>query len=390
MTGQTTRVAILNVGTATVKSALAEVAQPGGAGGGSDAIRMGSRASREREDGEDLEEVLRGVLEPLRAAGADAVAHRVVHGGTRFGEPVRVDEDVENELDALASLAPLHNPPALAGIRLARRLLPGTPSVAVFDTAFHAARPLEARLYALPWELSHERSLFRFGFHGLAHASLAESLARERDEPADAVTAVTLQLGSGCSACAIESGRSVETSMGFTPLEGLPMTTRSGDLDPGVVLRLVREGRSADEVEALLQRESGLRGLAGSADVREVLRAEERGERRAVVAMALFVRRIAATVGAYLTLLGGRGSLVFGGGIGTGSAPLRGRVAAALSAWNVSLDPDRNASGVAGRISKPGSREVHVFETDEERLLARAAARVLTPASEASQEDPSA
>ncbi|HEY5656207.1 MAG TPA: acetate kinase, partial [Myxococcota bacterium] len=195
------------------------------------------------------------------------------------------------------------------------------------------------------------------------------------------VTAVTLQLGAGCSACAVAAGRSIETSMGFSPLEGLPMATRSGDVDPSVVLELLEQGRSADEVRELLTRQSGFAGLAGEADLRRVLAAEAAGSEPARVAVALFVRRSVATVGAYLTLLGGRGALVFGGGIGTHSADIRRRMAAGLAAWDVALDPQRNDTpGIRGRISAPSARPVYVFETDEERLIARSTYALLAGA----------
>lgn len=370
------RIAVLNVGTGTVKAALVEATARR-------ARVLASETATRRDGGggdgadEGLEPAFAAALAPLAGERVDAVAHRVVHGGVEFREPVIVDAAVEQALEKLVPLAPLHNPPALAGLRLARRRFPDRTEVAVFDTAFHADRPRASRLYALPWDLAQAQTLYRFGFHGIAHASLVEGLAREDGRSPREVDAVTLQLGAGCSACAVVDGRSVETSMGFTPLEGLPMATRSGDVDAGVVLHLLRRGRSVDEVERLLNRDSGLRGLAGSDDLREVLEAEARGEERAAVAVELFVRRIVATVGAYWTLIGGRGSLVFGGGIGTNSAEIRRRVAEGLGAWNVALDPERNASGAPGRISAPGSRPVWALRTEEEPLIARAAAALL-------------
>jgi acetate kinase len=185
------------------------------------------------------------------------------------------------------------------------------------------------------------------------------------------MTAVTLRLGAGCSAGAIERGRSVETSMGFSPLEGLAMATRSGDVDPVVVFELLRRGESPEAVEHMLTRESGMLGLSGQADMRALLAAEESGDERAHVAVSLFVRRIVMTTGAYLTLLGGEGALVFGGGIGARSPEIRRRVAEGLAAWGISLDPARNASGGLGPLGSPGSRPVYAFETDEERRIAR-------------------
>jgi acetate kinase len=364
------KIAVLNTGSGTVKSAVVETTK----GGDTSLLR---RETFERNEDEALEETLRRALLAIEAEEADGLAHRVVHGGADFVQAVEIDAAVEQSLEALSVMAPLHNPPALEGIRVARRILPGLPAVAVFDTAFHADRSLSSRLYALPWDLMEDLGFYRYGFHGLAHASLVESLARSEGRDPRSVNAVTLQLGSGCSACAVENGRSVETSMGFSPLEGLVMGTRSGDCDPAIALDLLRRGRSIDEVESLLNRESGLLGLGGSADVRDLLQAEARGERRAAVALNLFVRRIVLTVGAYFTLLGGRGSLVFGGGIGTHSAEIRKRVAAGLRAWDVLLDPERNAQTSSGHVGKAGFRDVYVFETEEESIIAREAAAVL-------------
>ena len=361
---------VLNAGTATLKAALAAVDGSG--------VHLLARAELERGDGA-LPQAVTALLEKLGRPleDIDACAHRFVHGGSAHLAPALLDSALEAELEALSGLAPLHNPAALACVRAARELLPRAKQVAVFDTAFHGGRAPESQRYALPWDLADTLGIRRFGFHGIAHESLLRSLARARGGVPEAQDAVTLQLGAGCSACAIAKGRSLETSMGFTPLEGLVMATRSGDVDPGALLALLRSGRSADEVERILTRESGLLGLAGSDDLREVLKAESRGSERARVALALFVRRIVTTVGAYLTLLDGRGALVFGGGIGEHSAEIRARVAAGLRAWNVELDAARNAAGGSGRVSRDGSRDVFVFATDEESLIAGAAADLL-------------
>jgi len=364
------RIAVVNSGSATLKAGVAEVAS------GEARILVRAEVARTKEDVvAEMALLLERLGPPL--ASAVACAHRFVHGGARHVAPEFLDDALERELEALGRLAPLHNPVALACAKAARALAPGRPQIAVFDTAFHAGRAEESLRYALPWDLCDSLEIRRFGFHGLAHASLLRALARDQAVSEREVDAVTLQLGAGCSACAIRAGRSLETSMGWTPLEGLPMATRSGDVDPAVVLALVRGGRSADEVERILARESGLLGLAGSADVRDVLGAEARGDARARVALALFARRIAATVGAYLTLLDGRGAVVFGGGIGARSPEIRARVAAHLAAWDVALDPERNAAGTPGRISPPGRRGVFLFATDEETELARAAGELL-------------
>jgi len=362
---------VVNAGSTSLKLALVDVRADGTA-------RTIARNARPVDDGDPRAALREGRAElGPEARAADAVGHRVVHGGTRFAALVRVDDVVESELEALRPLAPLHNPPALAALRVARALWPERPMVAVFDTAFHATRPPEARHPALPWELVERHGLWNHGFHGIAHGSLLASLARARGEPEHALDAVTLQLGGGCSACALAGGRSVETSMGFSPLGGLPMATRCGDLDPGLLLELLRQGHDRASLEALLGERSGLRGLAGSADLRQVLAAEARGDERARLAVALLVRRLVLLVGGYLTLLGGRGELVFGGGIGTHSAPLRQRVLEGLAAWGFDLDRHANARGAPGRITRPGARAAWVFETDEETPIARAVCEVL-------------
>jgi acetate kinase len=361
----------VNTGASTVKLALAVI--------GDGRVDVVERVTREIAPGAPR---IAGLSEAFSAVGArgarlDAVGHRVVHGGPWFRAPVRVDARVEKRLAALAPLAPLHTPPALEGLRAAREAFPDRPQVAVFDTAFHAGRPASSMYYALPSELAEAEGLRRYGFHGIAHAALVRSLAEAEGTPDEEIRAVTLQLGAGCSACAVERGRSIETSMGFTPLEGLVMATRPGDVDAGVILHLLRSGRGPAEIEDLLNHRSGLLGLAGSADMRRVLAAETAGDERAALAVSLFVRRIVATVGAYLTLLSGRGAVVFGGGVGARSGEIRRRVAEGLRAWDVALDPARNASGAPGRISADGNRPVYTFETDEEREIARATARLL-------------
>ena len=365
------RILILNAGSSTLKAAVAET--DGGA------VTFPVRMTIEDRDGNGGEALFRKALDPLGAAAGtiDAVGHRVVHGGSRFRGPVRIDREVESAIESLVPLAPLHNPIALIGIRAARVQFSSLPMVAVFDTAFHQGRPEPSRRYALPDDLTRELELWRYGFHGIAHASLVDGVAALEGQTPSGVTAVTLQLGRGCSACAVERGISIETSMGFTPLEGLMMGTRSGDLDPGLVLYLIRRGRTPGEVEALLEKRSGLAGVGGSADMKQLLESEAAGDPRATLAISLFVRRIVMTVGAYLTLLDGQGAIVFGGGIGENAPQIRERVAAGLAAWNVHLDPARNAAGSPGRISADGSRQTYVIGTDEESVIARAVCSVV-------------
>ena len=380
-----TRVLVLNGGTGTVKVALVRVAADSGSvGGATGGAAVTARATVERHatvdvtPGGDVRSAFGAALDEVADGLGDvaAIGHRVVHGGTAFTRPAAIDAAVEAAIADLVPLAPLHNPVALAGIAVARARVPGRPMVAVFDTAFHAERAAVSRRYALPTDLVERHALHRYGFHGIAHAALVAGLAAATGTTPEDVDAVTLQLGSGCSACAVAGGRSIETSMGFTPLEGLPMGTRSGDVDPGLVVYLQRQGLDADRLEAILTRESGLLGVGGSADMRELLRREAAGDEAAGLAIALFVRRVVMTVGAYFTLLDGRGALVFGGGIGEHASAIRARIAAGLGAWNVALDAARNAGGGAGPrpLGIAGSRPVFVVPTDAESRIAVATA----------------
>jgi acetate kinase len=314
----------------------------------------------------------------------DAVGHRIVHGGERFGDAVAVDEATIAALDALEELAPLHNPPALRALRACRAALgPELPVVAAFDTAFHQTLPAVATTYALPDELARRHGIRRYGFHGLSHRYLAERYAELVGLPREQVTIVTLHLGSGCSACAIRRGRSVDTSMGFTPLESLVMSTRSGDLDPAAVTYLMQhEGVSAAEVETWLNERAGLLGVSGrSADIREVL-AHEADEPRCRLAVDLFCYRARKYIGAYLAALGGAQAVVFSGGIGEHAPAIRARICEGLQWCGLTLDPERNAAvvGAEGCISAAGaSLQAYVIPSDEEIVIARDAARLLQP-----------
>jgi acetate kinase len=362
------RILVLNVGSATLKAAVVETV-------GRDVRELG-RVVEDLSAKESLESSFARAVDALGRCveGVEAVGHRVVHGGRSLRAPTPIDGAVEAELERLVPLAPLHQPAALQAIRVARRAFPDRAQVAVFDTAFHASRPRASLHYALPDALSQRFQLRRFGFHGVAHASLVEGLARQRNALPGEIDAVTLQLGHGCSACAVSGGQSIETSMGFTPLEGLVMGTRSGDVDPGVLIHLLRSGIGLDELETTLQQRSGLTGIAGSADMRAVLAAVERGEERARLALELFTHRIVLTVGGYLTLLGGPRPLVFGGGIGENAPLVRAQVVARLRAWGMELDGAANDAGVPGPISRPGTTPVHIVRTNEEAEIARSVA----------------
>jgi acetate kinase len=313
----------------------------------------------------------------------DAVGHRVVHGGEQFREPVVIDDDVVAAIDRLAEFAPLHIPGSIAGIKGARAALGShIPMVAVFDTAFHRSIPPRAATYAIDLELARKHGIHRYGFHGIAHASLAGICAAAVNRPLGELRLITLQLGNGCSATAIDRGRSVDTSMGFTPLEGLMMGTRSGDVDPAVIGHLVRkEGLSVDKVERLLNERSGLLGVSGlSHDMRELLKAAEgKPDSRAALALDMFCYRIRKYIGAYLAVLGGADALVFGGGIGERSAVIRARICEGMDWCGIRLDPARNqatvglASGDAIKISEEDEPlACYVAGVDEGVEIARA------------------
>jgi acetate kinase len=312
----------------------------------------------------------------------DAVGHRVVHGGEQFREPVVIDDDVVEAIDRLAELAPLHNPGSIAGIEGTRAVMEShIPMVAVFDTAFHHLIPARASAFAIDIDLARKHGIRRYGFHGIAHASLARICAAAIHRPLVQLRLITLQLGNGCSATAIDRGRSVDTSMGFTPLEGLVMGTRSGDVDAAVVGHLVRGGLSIEEVERLLNERSGLLGVSGvSHDMRELLKAVEgRPDSRAALALDMFCYRVRKYIGAYLAVLGGADALVFGGGIGERSAIVRTKICAGMDWCGIRLNPIRNetavtlAQGDAMKISEEDAPlACYVAGVDEEVEIARA------------------
>ena len=311
----------------------------------------------------------------LRVSEIEAVGHRVVHGGERFVRSTRLDAEVEAEIEACAALAPLHNPPNLKGYRASRALLPDAPQVAVFDTAFHQTMPAAAYLYGLPYELYTEQRIRRYGFHGTAHRYLSYRYAQIQERPERDCKLITCHLGNGCSVCAIEGGRSMDTSMGFTPLEGLVMGTRGGDLDPGVVLHLLGTGAfRADELPALLNERSGLRGLSGlSNDMRDLLEAAAAGNARAETAIEVFCHRVRRYVGAYMALLNGADALIFSAGIGENAPAVRARICRNLDALGIRLDEQKNLAcrGEEADLSGGGRTRVWVIPAHEELMLAR-------------------
>jgi acetate kinase len=323
-------------------------------------------------------QMLKGIAGCAQLQPLQAIVHRVVHGGHALTRPCRIDAQVEAQIETLGELAPLHNPPALRWIRACRGLLPDVAQIAVFDTAFFAALPRAAQLYALPRSLTEAYQLRRFGFHGLAHNYLWNRWQRLRASGAGG-RVISLQLGSGCSIAAIRDAAPLDISMGFSPLEGLVMGTRCGDLDPGLLLYLQRrEGWSDLQAEQYLNERCGLLGLSGeSADVRAL---EASGSAAAREALELFCYRARKYIGAYLAVLGGADAILFGGGIGEHAAGVRARILQGLEWAGIVLDPQRNAAalGTEASIGSVDSRiDLRVIPVDESRILASEARALL-------------
>jgi acetate kinase len=290
--------------------------------------------------------------------GADAVGHRIVHGGTAFLGPVRLDERVRARIAALTSLAPLHQPKALAALDAVSAAIPDVPAVASFDTAFHAQMPEAAATYALPAPWRQRWDLRRYGFHGLSHAYATRRAIELLGVPAADLRLVTCHLGAGASLAAVRGGRSVDTTMGFTPLEGLVMATRSGSVDPGLVLWLADHvGMPPEELASTLEHRSGLLGLAGTADMREILAGAGSGDERARLALDVYLHRLRREIAAMTASLGGLDALVFTGGVGERSAPVRAMAAEGLAYLGITVDAARNAADEAGdrEIGAPGA-----------------------------------
>ena len=283
----------------------------------------------------------------------DAIGHRVVHGGEEFHSPTLIDDKVIEEISKLSSLAPLHNPANLEGILVAKEKISNLPQIAVFDTAFHSHMPKEAYLYALPYEIYEKYKIRRYGFHGTSHSYISKEAARMLGKNLKEINLITLHLGNGASICAIQNGVSIDTSMGFTPLEGLIMGSRSGDIDPAIVLYMQRElGYSIDEIDNILNKQSGLLGICGKNDVREIIQSKDA---KAKLALEMMIRRIKKYIGSYLALLGSVDGIVFSGGIGENSEYIREKVL-----QNLNVDA-----------------KVLVVKTDEELEIANECVRVL-------------
>ena len=317
------------------------------------------------------------------ASEIEAVGHRMVHGGEKFASSVFVTPEVEAMIEECVVLAPLHNPHNLRGLTAARSLLPKVPHVAVFDTAFHQSMPARAFIYGLPYELYTRHAIRRYGFHGTSHRYVSIRTANLLRRPLEELRVVTCHLGNGCSMAAVDRGHSADTTMGFTPLEGLLMGTRCGDLDPAIVSWvLAMEDVTLAQLNAMLNKHSGLYGVSGvSSDMREIEKACATGNRRACLALDIFCYRIKKYIGAYAAAMGGVDAVTFTGGIGENSALVRSHTLSDMAFFGIELDEEANASVPSGQevlVSRPGTRvAVAVVPTNEERVIARDTVRVL-------------
>lgn len=357
--------------------------------------RPDSKPVKLTETVEDHSRAIKLIMDHLLGADAqvlpeggriDAVGHRVVHGGEMFKDSVLIDEDVIDAIEASVDLAPLHNPPNLKGIRAAMTLLPNVPHVAVFDTAFHHSLPPEAYLYAIPNRLYRRYKIRKYGFHGISHYYVSRRYHQLFDPENAHKRVVTCHLGNGSSLCAIREGKSVETSMGFTPLPGLIMGTRCGDIDPSILFYLIeKEELSLSNVHALLNRHSGLLGMSGyAADMRDLIAEAENGDRRCQQAVDAYCYRIKQYIGNYMAVLNGLDVLIFTAGIGENAPLIRQLSAAHMEGLGIEIDPERNALENSHRerlISTDASKvKVYVIPTDEELVIAQDAAKIATAA----------
>jgi acetate kinase len=373
----------LNCGSSSIKSAIVDSASR----------RRLFDIHVENADASGFGAAVAQVLQELRSRSREhgephAFAHRIVHGGDRFVRPTKIDDKVLAEIEQLSPLAPLHNPPALAAVRQARKEYPRLPHVAIFDTAFHSTLPRHARDYALSQDLRQRFGIRRYGFHGISHAHVMESVAAHCGVPCDKLRIISCHLGNGASAAAIEHGRSVDTSMGMTPLEGLVMGTRAGDLDPGALLHLLHSGAvDAQQLDTLLNQNSGMQGLTGTHDMREIERRATAGDEQCRAAIAIYAHRVRKYIGAYAAILGGVDAIAFTGGVGENSAWIRRACLEHLEFLGAELDDHSNRAArpdaATGRceISSAGSRtRLLVVRADEEVAMAVEAANATSSA----------
>ena len=337
--------------------------------------------------GEALSEIRKKLLDPQvgvlkNLSEVSAIGHRVLHGGEKVTQPVLITPEVKDIIRECFPLGPLHNPANLTGIEACEKDFPGVPNVGVFDTQFHQTMPPEAYLYAIPYDYYKKFGIRKYGFHGTSHHYVTLSTAEFLGKKLEETTIITCHLGNGCSMAAVKNGKVIDTTMGLTPLEGLMMGTRSGDLDPAAVLRLIELGHSREEVDKILNKKSGLLGIGGinSGDMRDMINAAAEGNAQAELAIRMFVRRVVKYIGAYYVLLDGAEAIVFTGGIGEYSVPIRERVMEGIGALNIRLDKEKNNAcfGKKGIISTEDSAwKAIVMPTNEELMIALSTMRVL-------------
>ena len=337
-----------------------------------------------KEEMKDHKDAIRLVLEALVDENngviksmdeISAVGHRVVHGGEKYKESVVINDEVKANIEECFKLAPLHNPANMIGIKACEELMPNTPMVAVFDTAFHGTMPEDAYLYALPYELYEKHGIRKYGFHGTSHKYVSARIAELLGKPVEELKTVVCHLGQGASLCAVKGGKSVDTTMGLTPLGGIPMCARSGDLDPSIVTYLMKkENLTPDEMELILNKESGILGLSGvSADFRDIEAEAAKGNKRAELAISAYAYKVAQYIAQYIVSLGGLDTIVFTAGIGENQYNARRRICENLKCFGVEIDEAKNHEfRDEGRISSPNSKvEVWVVPTNEELMIAR-------------------
>lgn len=374
-------VLVVNSGSSSLKYA---VVQPGSreflADGIIEEIGSGSVPDHDAALRAAFDELAAGGLD-LDALGLVAVGHRVVHGGKTFYRPTIIDDALIAKVEELAPLAPLHNPPAVLGIKVARKLLPDLPHVAVFDTAFFHHLPAAAATYAIDDKLAEEWKIRRYGFHGTSHEYVSQQAAAFLDRPYESLNQIVLHLGNGASASAIAGGRPVDTSMGLTPMEGLVMGTRSGDIDPGIIMYLWRTaGMGVEDIESMLNRRSGVLGLGGENDFRKLHQRIDSGDESAQLAYDVYIHRLRKYIGAYLAVLGNTDVITFTAGVGENDAAVRRDALAGLSGLGIQIDETVNSvrSKEARRISTPDSpTTVLVVPTNEELAIAQACVEVV-------------
>ncbi|HEX4136224.1 MAG TPA: acetate kinase [Bryobacteraceae bacterium] len=363
------KILVLNAGSSSLKFNLFDITPESIAGNSEQVLAKG-----EIERVAGMAEALRSAFGQIGTATVDAVGHRVVHGGDRFHESVIIDAEVERQIEELSALAPLHNPPSLEAFRAAREHLPDVPHVAAFDTAFHHTLPPRSYVYGLPYEYLTEKKIRRYGFHGISHRYVSGRFAQLHGGKRSDYRMIVCHLGNGCSVCAIGHGHSIDTSMGFTPLEGLVMGTRSGDLDAGAVLHLITQERhDPASLLQVLNRESGLKGISGiSNDMRDLEREAGSGNERAALAIEVFCYRVRKYIGAYLAAMNGADALIFTGGIGENSPAIRARICQELGNLGIAVDAEANEKDSPDARAIGGSKiPVWVVPTNEELTIAR-------------------